>query len=244
MLELRAAHRDDRRTHGGDWWRRGRAAKEPKASVAGLHHFDRPRKGLPGGPAVVDSDKDPVEHHRPQFVSALTTLARFLSALNFPEMVAASQQRRIATATPDSDELGAFGAALEELFRAVLRASGRGVPGGSTELTMSQYWVMTALADEPLTVSQVARDARVAVPSATRALRALERRGFVERHRDLDGDGRVVTVALTRSGLDVLDEKRAWVRTAQAQLFDALSPSERRTAAGTLTAISRGIGEL
>jgi hypothetical protein len=27
-------------------------------------------------------------------------------------------------------------------------------------------------------------------------------------------------------------------------LFDGLSPAERRTAAGTLTAISRGIGEL
>ena len=136
-----------------------------------------------------------------------------------------------------------FAAALEELFRAVLRASGRGVPGGKTELTMSQYWVMDALADEPLTVTEVARSARVAVPSATRALRALERRGFVERRRGHD-DGRLVTVALTAAGLEVLDEKRAWVTTAQLQLFDALSPAERRTAAGTLTEIARGIGEL
>ncbi|HEY6777986.1 MAG TPA: MarR family transcriptional regulator [Thermoleophilaceae bacterium] len=136
-----------------------------------------------------------------------------------------------------------FAAALEELFRAVLRASGRGVPGGKTELTMSQYWVMDALADEPLTVTEVARSARVAVPSATRALRALERRGFVERRRGHD-DGRLVTVALTAAGLEVLDEKRAWVTTAQRQLFDALSPAERRTAAGTLTEIARGIGEL
>jgi DNA-binding MarR family transcriptional regulator len=149
-----------------------------------------------------------------------------------------------STPTPIDDELVEFGAALEELFRAVLRASGRGVPGGETELTMSQYWVMNALADEPLTVSQVARDARVAVPSATRALRALERRGFVERRRNADEDGRVVTVALTRGGLEVLGEKRTWVRTAQRQLFDALSPAERRTAANTLSSISRGIGEL
>jgi DNA-binding MarR family transcriptional regulator len=136
-----------------------------------------------------------------------------------------------------------FAAALEELFRAVLRASGRGVPGGKTELTMSQYWVMDALAEEPLSVTEVARSARVAVPSATRALRALERRGFVERRRGHD-DGRLVTVALTGDGLAVLNEKRAWVRTAQRQLFDALSPAERRTAASTLTEIARGIGEL
>jgi DNA-binding MarR family transcriptional regulator len=136
-----------------------------------------------------------------------------------------------------------FAAALEELFRAVLRASGRGVPGGKTELTMSQYWVIDALADEPLTVTEVARSARVAVPSATRALRALERRGFVERRRGHD-DGRLVTVALTRDGLEVLKEKRSWVRSAQRELFDALSPAERRTAVSTLTEIARGIGEL
>jgi MarR family transcriptional regulator, organic hydroperoxide resistance regulator len=148
------------------------------------------------------------------------------------------------TVAPTGEELKDFGAALEEMFRAVLRSSGRGVPGGATELTMSQYWVMDALAGEPLTVSEVAAAARVAVPSATRALRALERRGFVERRRDVGEDGRVVTVALTRAGLDVLDEKRAWVRTAQRQLFESLSPAERRTAAGTLSTLSRGIGEL
>src|SRR3954470_6754224 len=93
-----------------------------------------------------------------------------------------------------------FGEALEELVRAVLKASGRGVPGGETELTLSQYFVMDALADEALTVSEVARAARVAVPTATRALRALELRGFVDRDRNESQDRRLVTVALTASG--------------------------------------------
>src|SRR3954447_8888003 len=104
-----------------------------------------------------------------------------------------------------------FGNALEELFRAVLKSSGRGVPGGETELTLSQYFVMDAMADEALTVSEVARAARVAVPTATRALRALETRGFVDRERNDDDDRRLVTVALTTGGRAVLDEKRAWV---------------------------------
>jgi MarR family transcriptional regulator, organic hydroperoxide resistance regulator len=133
---------------------------------------------------------------------------------------------------------------LLSLFRAVLRASGRGVPGGATELTMSQYWVMDALAGEPLTVTEVASAARVAGPSATRALRALERRGFVERRRNAHDDGRLVAVGLTASGPEVLNEKRDWVRTAQGELFDALSPAQRRTAADTLSTIARGIGEL
>jgi hypothetical protein len=34
------------------------------------------------------------------------------------------------------------------------------------------------------------------------------------------------------------------VRTAQRELFDALAPAERRTAATTLTEIARRIGEL
>jgi DNA-binding MarR family transcriptional regulator len=138
----------------------------------------------------------------------------------------------------------AFGEALEELFRSVLRASGRGVPGGDTELTLSQYFVMEALADDALTVSEVARSAQVAVPTATRALRALERRGFVDRRRDDDEDRRLVTVALTRSGHAVLDEKRAWVRERQREIFEGLSPAERRTVTSALRAIAHSIDEL
>jgi MarR family transcriptional regulator, organic hydroperoxide resistance regulator len=142
---------------------------------------------------------------------------------------------------PDHEE---FGDALEELVRAVLRASGRGVPGGETELTLSQYFVMDALADDALTVSEVARAAQVAVPTATRSLRALERRGFVDRTRDDDDDRRLVTVALTPAGRAVLEEKRTWVGERQRELFDGLSAAERRTVTGALTAIAHNIDEL
>lgn len=143
-----------------------------------------------------------------------------------------------------ADAHEAFGDALEELFRSVLRASGRGVPGGETELTLSQYFVMEALAEDELTVSEVARSAQVAVPTATRALRALERRGFVDRRRDDDEDRRLVTVALTRSGHEVLDEKRAWVRDRQREIFEGLSPAERRSITSTLRTIAHNIDEL
>jgi DNA-binding MarR family transcriptional regulator len=137
-----------------------------------------------------------------------------------------------------------FGDALEALIRVVLKASGRGVPGGETELTLSQYFVMGAMADEALTVSEVARAAGVAVPTATRALRALETRGFVDRQRNEDKDRRLVTVALTASGRDVLDEKRTWVHARQSEIFDGLSPAERETVTGALRAIAHNIDEL
>jgi DNA-binding MarR family transcriptional regulator len=137
-----------------------------------------------------------------------------------------------------------FGEALEELVRAVLKASGRGVPGGETELTMSQYFVMDAMADEALTVSEVARAARVAVPTATRALRARETRGLVDRQRNDDVDRRLVTVALTARGRAVLDEKRTWVHERQREIFDGLNAAERETVTGALSAIAHTIDEL
>jgi MarR family transcriptional regulator, organic hydroperoxide resistance regulator len=150
----------------------------------------------------------------------------------------------IAEAHRESQTYEDFGDALEELIRAVLKASGRGVPGGETELTLSQYFVMDAMADDALTVSEVARAARVAVPTATRALRALETRGFVDRQRNDDEDRRLVTVALTASGRSVLDEKRAWVKERQREIFDGLSSAERRTVTSALSAIAHNIDEL
>ena len=137
-----------------------------------------------------------------------------------------------------------FGTALEDLIRAVLKASGRGVPGGETELTLSQYFVMDAMADEALTVTEVARAARVAVPTATRALRGLETRGFVDRQRNDDEDRRLVTVALTPSGRAVLDEKRTWVHERQREIFDGLTEAEQETVIGALSAIAHNIDEL
>jgi DNA-binding MarR family transcriptional regulator len=137
-----------------------------------------------------------------------------------------------------------FAEALEELFRAVRRATGRGVPGGDTEITLSQYNLMSALGESPSTVTEIAEVAEVAVPTATRALRSLEERGFVERRRNAAKDGRQVTVALTPAGSEVLAEKTQWVRDRQQALFDGLTQAQRRTAAETLRAISDDIHEL
>jgi DNA-binding MarR family transcriptional regulator len=148
------------------------------------------------------------------------------------------------TEVQGSETYEEFGDSLEGLIRAVLKASGRGVPGGETELTLSQYFVMDAMADEALTVSEVARVARVAVPTATRALRGLETRGFVDRERNESDDRRLVTVALTASGRSVLDEKRTWVKARQREIFDGLTAAEQGTVTGALSAIARNIEEL
>jgi DNA-binding MarR family transcriptional regulator len=137
-----------------------------------------------------------------------------------------------------------FAAALEELWRAILRATGRGVPGGETELTLSQFNMMSALGEGHSKVTEVAAAADVAPPTATRALRALEIRGFVERRRNAAGDGRHVRVVLTPDGSKVLAEKTAWVKARQRAIFESLTEAQRRTAAQTLRAIADDIHEL
>ena len=137
-----------------------------------------------------------------------------------------------------------FAAALEELWRAVLRATGRGVPGGETELTLSQFNMLSALGEGRSKVTEVAAAADVAPPTATRALRALEHRGFVERRRNAGSDGRHVTVVLTAEGRAVLAEKTAWVKARQRQIFESLTEAQRRTAAQTLRAIADDIHDL
>jgi DNA-binding MarR family transcriptional regulator len=146
--------------------------------------------------------------------------------------------------SPKEQSQAEFAAALEELFRAVLRATGRGVPGGETELTLSQFNMMSALGEGRSKVTEVAAAADVAAPTATRALRALEHRGFVERKRNAEGDGRHVRVALTTSGKKVLAEKTDWVKARQRQIFESLTEAQRRTAAQTLRAIADDIHEL
>jgi MarR family transcriptional regulator, organic hydroperoxide resistance regulator len=147
--------------------------------------------------------------------------------------------------TITSDEAQAeFDEALDDLCFAILRATGRGVPGGDTELTLSQYNVLQALGDGPATVTEIAAAADVAVPTATRALRGLETRGFVERRRDQSEDGRLVTVSLTPTGSRVLGEKRTWVRERQRAIFNRLSDAERESAASLLRVIAEDIHEL
>jgi DNA-binding MarR family transcriptional regulator len=146
--------------------------------------------------------------------------------------------------SPTEQSQAEFADALDELFRAVLRATGRGVPGGDTELTLSQFNMLSALGEGRSKVTEVAAAADVAPPTATRALRALEQRGFVERTRNAGGDGRHVTVALTREGSKVLAEKTEWVEARQRAIFEGLTQAQRRTAAQTLRAIAEDIHEL
>ncbi len=80
----------------------------------------------------------------------------------------------------------------------------------------------------PTTTAELARLEGMKPPSMGATVRALEKRGLVERKPD-PVDGRQVTIELTRHGVDVLTTphvaKRAWLVQAVAKL----PPADRAT---------------
>jgi DNA-binding MarR family transcriptional regulator len=149
---------------------------------------------------------------------------------------------RTAPAASASD-VDAFSDALGEFMRAVRRARGR-VAARQTEgeLSLSQFHLLGTLerAGRPLPVGELAIDAGVSTPTATRMLTALQQEGLVTRERD-PADRRVVFIELTPAGRACVREKRVEVRAWRESAFAALSPGERAQAARLLTTLAAAI---
>lgn len=145
------------------------------------------------------------------------------------------------------EDVAAFNAALDEFVRAQRRARGRFNSAPTVpQLSMSQYHLLEPLAeaaDGALCVGVLADSAGVSAPSATRMLDGLAKRGIVDRRRD-EADRRLVHVALTEHGRELVAAKREATVTARTLIFDALRPSERRAAAHLLSSLAAAIDEL
>ena len=99
-----------------------------------------------------------------------------------------------------------------------------------SSLTTSQVSIMNQLRLRgPSRVSTIAQAELIRMPTASNALYQLERRGFVERHRD-EEDRRGVLVALTQLGeseLAIVSGQRA---AALAEIMRWLEPEDLATA--------------
>jgi DNA-binding MarR family transcriptional regulator len=137
-----------------------------------------------------------------------------------------------------------FLAAFDEFARAVRRARGTGPQSANGTLTLSQYGLLQPLADrEDARVRELASQAGIAAPTATRILDALERRGVVHRSR-ASGDRRVVTVTLTELGRDMLSSQDEWLRGRERAFFESLPPDERELAPDLLLRLAALIDQL
>jgi DNA-binding MarR family transcriptional regulator len=141
-----------------------------------------------------------------------------------------------ATTITDLDELVV---AFDVFVKAAKRSRVRAEADGGT-LTTSQADLLAPLLEcEPvgLGLRALARLAGIAAPTATRMVDGLQERGLVTRRRDPD-DGRAVLIALTAEGADALRERRAQMLARRREMFELLTPSERRAAARVLSRLT------
>ncbi|GAA0624767.1 MarR family transcriptional regulator [Kutzneria viridogrisea] len=121
----------------------------------------------------------------------------------------------------------AFTEAVADLLVAVRRSRGRLAGHGRPALSLSQIQLLEAIADgSSLGVGELAEQAGVATPTATRMLQQLERDGIVDRVRAPDNQRRV-EVTLTALGAELLDAHRTRLRERQLRAFRELDPEQR-----------------
>jgi DNA-binding MarR family transcriptional regulator len=137
-----------------------------------------------------------------------------------------------------------FLAAFDAFAQAVRRARGASAQAGNGELTLSQYALLAPLGEgEPARVGDLATEAGITAPTATRILDALERRDIVRRKRSVH-DRRAVTVTLTDFGRAVLASQEAWLRGKQRAFFADLPAEEKELAPDLLLRLAALIDEV
>ena len=90
----------------------------------------------------------------------------------------------------------------------------------------------------PRRITDLAIIQGVAQPSMTVLVNALERSGFVERHRD-PTDKRATLVAMTPAGTEYLRQRREANRQVIAQLISELPPDEAAILSAAVPALAR-----
>jgi DNA-binding MarR family transcriptional regulator len=107
---------------------------------------------------------------------------------------------------------------------------------GALELTLTQIKLLHFLEDavEPLSLKDVAEIVRISLPAASRTVDDLVRRGFVERHEDVE-DRRMKRVQPTDAGRAVIRRLNAARLNGLQTFTDTLTGDERRALAGALS---------
>jgi DNA-binding MarR family transcriptional regulator len=107
---------------------------------------------------------------------------------------------------------------------------------GALELSLTQIKLLHYLEDaaHELTLKEGAELVHVSLPAASRLVEDLVRRGFVERHEDVE-DRRMKRVSLTPDGRAVSRRLNAARLSGLQQFTQTLTDAERRTLAGALS---------
>lgn len=147
--------------------------------------------------------------------------------------------------TTEALSVDEFLSSFDTFVQAVRRARGASSLERDRGLTLSQYGLLQPLAasNDGARVSDLAAQAGIAPPTATRILDALERRGIIERRRSAD-DRRGVSVTLTDFGREVLCSEDEWLRSRQREFYAQITDEERTVVPDLLQRLAGLIDEL
>jgi DNA-binding MarR family transcriptional regulator len=152
-----------------------------------------------------------------------------------------------ATKAPETavpEERARFDDAWETFAASLRRARSRVADRPDAKLTPAQFRLLAALEDAPsLSVGELAREAGVSSPTATRMLDGLAHCGIVKREQAAD-DRRRTVVRPTAKGRRALAETRERVDAARERIYAQLTPEEREQAERLLVRLAEAIEHL
>ena len=134
--------------------------------------------------------------------------------------------------------------ALYDFFKAARRARRRAARDPSPDgLSLAQYHLLEPLASGPRTNRELAEQAGISAPTATRMVAGLLHRGFVTRIDD-PIDRRAVVISLTEDGRTALTRKQREYAGRRRTIAEALDPHEQTLATDLLRRLAAVIEEL
>ena len=128
--------------------------------------------------------------------------------------------------------------------RALVAVAARSLAAAGDEVTLPQYRALVVLAAAgPQGMAELAAALAVNPSTATRLCDRLVRKGLVRRHRQA-GDRRLVRIALTAAGRDLVAEVTRRRRAELARLLGALPPGQHEPVIAAFRAFAAAAGEL
>ena len=114
--------------------------------------------------------------------------------------------------------------------------------GASAQLNMAQFSILHLLTQRDLSVSELARTLRVAMPTVTQSLDSLTSKGLVERYTD-ERDRRQVWLRITPQGRRLLLECRRSAEGYLARLLASWPHERQEKLAKALESLARSVEE-
>jgi len=144
---------------------------------------------------------------------------------------------------PGSDAREAVVDAVLTASRALLGVAARSLGDAASEVTLPQYRTLVILAaDGPQRIADLATALDVAASTASRMSDRLVRKRLVQRTRGRS-DRRVVQLALTPAGRDLVGQVTVRRRAEIRRILDGLTAAEQQTVVRGLRAFSDASGE-